>query len=401
MKKTMTNEELLEKAVIEADALASAGEIPVQEANKFLDYVIDETALKGNARIVKIAKGDKWRVNKIGVGARNAVPAVAGQDPGVRRGVTTSAVDLQTAEVMLPFDIGDGFVERNVEQTSARDHVVRLMATSLSNDLEELWVNGDLLGPARIQDDLFPGGDAVNYVADGYIGLFDGLLRLADSGQVVDAQGANMGVSLMRQAITALPTKYRRNRRDLRFMAPSDIFELWRERVASRGTAAGDLAMGGGSVPKPFGLEGVDLALLPFRPRVVEHVVLNSTTATSLRYAPLQNAVVTPSTLAGTPTAEYSSSTDYVLDATLGTLARTGGSTIGDGDTVKVTYESNPQIIVTHKSNIILAVSRDIRIERDRNIHRRVSEYVISTKVGIALEDVNSVVKIKNVGTGV
>lgn len=395
-----TNEQILEKALIEADALATAGELPPQEAMKFLDWVIDETALKSAARVIKIGKGDRWKVNKIGVGARNAVPAEAGVDPGVRRGINTSLVELETAEIMVPFDIGDGFLERNIEGMSARDHIVRMMATAFANDWEELLLMGDLLGPARIEDDLFPGGDTSNYVKDDYLALFDGLLRLSDNGQVVDAQGANMQVSLMRQAITALPTKYRRNRNDLRLYTPSDILEIWRERLSSRVGALGDSTTGGGPGVKPFGLTPAELALMPFQPRCVEHIQLNGTTPVNLRYAPVTNVVVHPVALANKPTAPYVEATDYSVDLENGIVTRIGGA-IGDGAWVKVTYESNPQMVVTHRQNIIIAISRDVRIERDRNIHRRVSEFVITAKVAIGIENDEAMVKIKNVGTGV
>jgi hypothetical protein len=401
-KRPETNEEILAKALIEADALASAGELQPQEAEKFLDWVIDETALKQNARVIKISKGDKWRVNKIGVGRRNAVPATAGVDPGIRRGINTGVVPLETAEIMLPFDIGDGFIERNIEGMSARDHIVRMMATAFSNDWEELLLLGDLLGHARIEGDILEGGDETRYVKDEYLGLFDGLLRLADGGQVVDVEGENMGVGIMRQAITAMPTKYRRNRNDLRLYTPTDILELWRERVSTRATALGDAATTGGNpAPKPFGLTPADLALLPFNPLHVEHVQLNGTTPVALRSNPIQNVVVTASTIGGTkPVDAYTVGVDYSVDLVAGTVTRIGGA-IGDGQVVKVTYESNPQLIVTHRQNIIIAISRDVRIERDRNIHRRVSEFVITGKVAIGIENLDAMVKLKNVGTGV
>jgi hypothetical protein len=364
--------------------------------------VIDETALKSNARVIRIGKGDKWRVNKIGVGARNAVPAVAGVDPGVRRGISTSTVELETAEIMVPFDIGDGFLERNIEGMSARDHIVRMMATAFSNDSEELWLLGDTNGHARIESDLFPGGSDTGYIKDDYIALFNGLLRLADSGQSVDAEDENFSVSICRQAITAMPTKYRRNRNDLRLYTPVDILEIWRERLSTRATAMGDQATSGSNpAPRPFGLPPAELALLPFQPMNVEHVTLDDEDVNNLRYAPIQNVVVTPDTLANKPTTAYVAATDYTIDLTNGTIARIDTGNIGNGDTVKVTYESNPQLIVTHRQNIIIAISRDVRIERDRNIHRRVSEFVITAKIAIGIENDEALVKIKNVGTTV
>jgi hypothetical protein len=400
--KTQSQEDLLNKSVIEANDLASAGELNAEEAEKFLDYVIDETALKSSARVIKIRKGDKWRVNKIGVGRRNAVRAEAGVDPGIRRGITTAAVDLETQEIMVPFDIGDGFLERNIEGLSVREHIVRMMGVATANDSEELWLLGDTLGHARLQGDLEEGGDDSRYILDDYMTSFNGLLRLADSGHIVDSENANFSVSTSRQAVTAMPTKFRRNRNDLRLYTPTDLLEIWRERVSTRVGPEGLQALSGGNAPKPFGLTPADLALLPFQPLNVEHITLNGTTPVSLRYGPVQNVVVTTSTITkNKPEDAYVETTDYTVDYTNGVVTRNGAGSIGDGDTVKVTYESNPQLIVTHKNNIIIAISRDVRIERARNIHRRVSEYVITTKIAIGVEETDALVKVTNVGTGV
>lgn len=400
--KQKTNEDLFEKAVIEADAIASAGELPVDEADKFLDFVIDETGLKNHARVIKV-KGDKWRVNKVGVGRRNAVLARRGIDPGVRRGISTSAVELQAVEIMVPWDIGDGILETNIEGMSLREHVMRMMGIAFGNDTEELWLLGDTLGHGRLQSDLEEDGDDERYVQDELMTAFNGLLRLADSGHVVDAENANYSTAVNGLAVRAMPTKFRRNRNDLRLYTPTDILEIWRERMAARIGPVGDAATGGKNpVPKPFGLTPADLALLPFQPLNVEHIQLNGETAVSLRYAPVQNVVVTSSTLTPKkPEDAFVEDTDYTVDETAGTVARIATGSIGDGDTVKVTYESNPQLIVTHKNNIIVAISRDVRIERGRNIHRRMSEYVITAKVAIGVEETDALVKIINVGTGV
>ena len=401
-KRAPTNEELLEKAVITADALATAGELPPEEANKFIDYVYDVTGLKGFARTQKIAKGDKWQVNKVGLHSRVAMKAVSAQDPGVRRGLTTSKVELETGELIVPVDLDDGIIETNIEGAGLRDHVTRMFATQTGNDMEDLWINGDVLGPAALESDMLEDGSATEYVLDEYLGMFDGLIRSCDSGHIVDAGGENMGVSLIRQAVMALPHKFRKNRKAINLLGSPDIEELWRERVSGRSGPEGAAALGGGAPPKPFGFNYGPLSLFEFRPVIVEHVVLSSTTAVSLRYGPITDMVVTPTTLtAKKPVTAFVDVTDYTLDAAAGTIARTGGGAIGDGDTVKVTYRSAPQMIMTPKQNVVLGVSRDVRIERARNIHRRVTEFVITAKIGFALENTDAVVKITNMGTGV
>jgi hypothetical protein len=402
--KMMSQDELVEKGVIEADALATGGEIPPEDSEKFLDYIQDETALHKNARLLRIKKGDKWRANKIGVGNRVAMKAVAAQDPGVRNGITTSTVDMQTDELIVPLDIGDGFLETNIEGSSVKERIVKFFATKTATNVEELWLNGNTLGYARHPSDIIPGAsDNVAYIKDEYLGMFDGLLRTADQGHQVDAGGENFGVGLVREALASMPTKFRANRNNLRLMGAIDMFEIWRERVSGRSGPEGVAALGGGGAPKPFGLAPVELALYPFQPRIVEHVTFSGTTPVSLRHKYVQNLVVHPSTLGALPKLPYTLTTDYTLDAAAGVITAVSGGAFGSppAGTYKVTYETAPQLIITHKDNIILGVSRDIRIERARSIHRRVDEFVITMKVGFALEEPDALVKISNLGTSV
>jgi hypothetical protein len=137
-------------------------------------------------------------------------------------------------------------------------------------------------------------------------------------------------------------------------------------------------------------------------PRVVEHVVLSGTTAVGLRYGPVSSVIVTPSTLGNnTPVTPYINVTDYVVVGSDGTIARTGGGAIGDGDTVKVTYDANPQVLLTHKMNFILGIGRDIRIEKDREIFKGVNQYAITCKVAVQFEEVDAIVKGNNIATSV
>lgn len=395
----MTNEELLRKAQITTDALASAGKLNPQQSDKFLDYVVQETVWSEAARIIKF-KPDQLEIDKIGVGRRNAVPASEATDPGVRRGVTTSKIVLQPREIMLPFEIGDTFTEINLEGASVEDHIVKMMAKALANDLEELYISGDALGQASLESDLIDGGADDKYVKDSYLGMFDGWLRKADAGNLYDADGANIGASVWGAMIRKMPTKFRRDRAKLRFIVSADMEQLWRERLATRATGVGDAALSAGKGVDAFGIPLIAVPRMPFQPPVVQHVVLPGTTAVSLRYKNISGVIVTTTGLSSTPTTPLVLDTDYTLDLAAGTIARKGGA-ISDGQTVKVTYLSNPQILLTHMDNFIVGISRDIRIEKDRDIYRRTNQYAVTLKVAVQIEEDTALVKGLNLGTGV
>jgi hypothetical protein len=394
------NEELVQKAVITADALASTGKLNPAQEEKFLDYVFDETVLSQSARVARFSN-EKMYVEKIGIGKRAAMPKEEAVDPGLRRGVTTSRVTFQPKEVMVPVEIGDIFSEINVEGKSVEDHVIRMFANQLANDLEELYILGNTLGPASVEGDIVDGGSTTQYIKDSYLALLNGWQYLAESGNQVDAAGANIGLSVFGSAIRAMPTKFRRNKGDLRFFCSPDLAHLYYEKTATRASNLGDAAAGGATV-NPFGIPIVEVPIWDLQPLYVEHVTLNGTTAVSLKNAPVSDVVVLPSTLAKyPPQTPYVSGTDYTLDASAGTIARDAGGSIGDGDVVKVTYKANPKLILTHKSNFIIAVGRDVRIERGRDIFKGVNQYAITVKADANFEEASAIVNVKNIGTGV
>lgn len=397
---TIANEELVRKATIVADNLATGGKLNDAQSDRFIDFVIDETVLKDNARIVRF-RNENLDIDKIGVGRRVAMPKAEGVDPQVRRGITTSKITITPHELIVPFEIGDNFRELNIEGDNVEETIIRLMATQLANDLEDLYINGNKLGPAVPQSDLLEGGSS-DQIKDSYLALANGWSDLADGANVVDALGMNVGLSIFSKAIRAMPTKFRRNRTALRWFMSPDLWQLYMEKLSTRATALGDdAAKGGAGSPGPFGITAVPIPLWEFEPLTVEHVTLTGTTAVALKNGPVTDVVVHPDELDKVPTAPYILTTDYVLDASAGTIARTGGGAIASGDVVKVTYRSNPQLLLTHQNNFVIGVGRDIRIEKDRDIYKGVNQYAITSKVDVQFEELSAIVKVRNIGKGV
>ena len=395
----ISNEELVQKAVIVADNLAAAGKLNPAQSDKFIDYVIDETILRNNARTVRF-RNESLEIDKIGIGKRAAVPKSEAVDPGVRRGINTSKITLTPSEIMVPFEIGDNFKEINIEGDSVEDHIVKMFATQLGNDLEELYVLGNKLGPAVLEGDIIDGGSTTGCVKDTYMALQDGWQLNADGGHVVDAEGANIGLSIFGKALRAMPTKFRRNKKALRFFCSPDLAQLYMEKLSTRATALGDSAAGGSGI-SPFGVQMVEVPLWGFQPSTTEHIALTGVDTISLKNAPVSNVVVLPITLASAPVTPYIESTDYTLDEPNGTITRINGGAISAGQVVKVTYDANPQLLLTHMNNFIVGIGRDIRIEKDRDIFKGVNQYAITSKVSVNFEEQDAIVKVRNIGTDV
>ena len=89
--------------------------------------------------------------------------------------------------------------------------------------------------------------------------------------------------------------------------------------------------------------------------------------------------------------------TDYTLDAAAGTFTLTGGA-IPDPSDIKITYQAESQIWLTEFRNLILGIGREITLERDRDIFASVSEFALTARVGVQIEETDAVVLGINIG---
>lgn len=394
----MTNQEAIEKATITTDAIAAAGKLNPEQSDRFIDYVVDETSMGDRVRVVRFRNEQKL-IEKINVANRVAVPKEEATDPRVRRGVSTSKVTLDHHEIMVPFEIGDLFVDENIEGDNIEDHIVQMMARRLANNIEEVWWDGNTVGPAALESEMVEGGSSSLYVKDSYLAMFDGWLKLAEAGHVIEAAGATFGPNLLSRAVNAMPRKFRKNKAALKWLIASDYEQVYREQISGRGTMEGDKALfATGNLPA-YGIEMVPVALLSDQPTYVEDSVANNdgTSTTALSYGPITELVLTVQNLGDTPLAKYILATDYTVDETNGTWIRLGAGAIGAGATVKATYLTGGRVLLTNPMNLIACIGRDIRIEKQRNIFKGVNEYAITAKVGCNIEETDAVVLIKNV----
>lgn len=397
---TMSSEELVAKAAIITGDIAAAGKLQPDQANKFIDFVVQETMLDKNARVVRF-KPETHEINKIGLATRVAMPKSEAADPRRRRGITTSKVTLSPQVIAVPFELSDEFLEVNLEEEQVEDHIVQMMARQFANDLEELYINGHALGPAAIENDLYPPGSTTEYILDDYLALFDGWLELSEGANVVDFGGQNIEPDVFSRMLNAMPSKFRRDKRNLRFFCSTELEQRYRLAVSGRATAGGDAALEGMGNLKPFGVELVPAPLLPDSPTWVEHVTLTGTTPASLSFDPIVagSVIVSTSTLATSSSeAAYVEGTDYSVDLVNGTVTRIASGSIGSGDVVKVTYDTQSQVLLTHNSNFILGIGRDIKVEQGRDIFKGANQWIMTAKVSVQFEELTAIVKGKNIG---
>jgi hypothetical protein len=234
-----SNRELLRKADIAVgDLQTNGGYLLPEQANAFIRKLLIQPTLLAQTRRVVMSSPQR-KINKIQFASRILRKAVASTalSSGDRSKPTTEQIELNTkeviAEVRLPYDVIEDNIERgNVgAMTDAggtptsgglRDTIMTLIAERAALDLEELALLGDT---ATVGDD--------------YLAMVDGYLKLFSS-NVVDAGGAAISRTVLKNAMKAMPTQYRRNRGAMRHFLSTEQEIEYRDTINARETPLGD-----------------------------------------------------------------------------------------------------------------------------------------------------------------
>ncbi len=398
--KAQGNAELIEKAVITTAAMSVAGKLTPKQSERFSQFVFDLTGLTDNVRTYTF-RNEQMDIEKIGVHSRVAVAYNENTDPGIRRGVTHSKVPLRPKKTMVPFEISDDYLLTNLEGMTVEQLIVRMMATQFANDLEDLYINGDLLGHARLEGDLVEGGSTSAYIRDEFMGLANGWLRAADiGGHIYDAANSANVKNIMAGALKALPKKYKNRKNGMRWLSSPDLMVNLIQNLSEGNHVLADQAFLG-TIPAltPYQIPILEPSLFDLRPRIVEEVTFTGSGSTvALRYDNISDVVVTVNTLADTPTAAYvGGGTDYTADLALGEITHEGTGGIGATETVLVTYRTQPQLLLTYPTNLMLGIGQEITLETHRAIFRQANQWAMTAKVDVNIEEPDALVKVVNI----
>jgi hypothetical protein len=212
--------ELLQKVVDTTQVGAGGGGIlTAKQANKFLDYVFDQSVLMHTARVIRMS-GPTMDIDKVDIGQRIMRKATEATDDGVNADPTFSKISLVTVKLRLDWELSTEGLEDNIEGSSLEDHVASLMARQTANDLEDLYIHGDTNS------------------ADPLLKSLNGFRKRARLGaQVVDAAGATLSRSTFDQGLRALPNKYLQRRSQLAWTASSSLIQDYLWSLTKTGTA--------------------------------------------------------------------------------------------------------------------------------------------------------------------
>lgn len=266
-----TQEDILSKAnevTTSVVGAASGGLLNPAQSNRFIDFVVDQSVLMQNSRVVRM-RTPSMEIDKLSVGTRLMAKATEATNTGTNAAVTFSKVSLTSVKLRLDWEISTESLEDNIEGPSLEDHIAQVMARQTANDMDDLLINGNTSS------------------ANGLLKALDGFVKLAlAGGTTVDEGGDNVSRSTFDRVLRNLPSKYLQRRSELRYftgpgVVQDAIYSLGNPNSATEATAGapspgsttGDMAFlqgamrangGPGSTGlSPFGIPLVEVPLMP------------------------------------------------------------------------------------------------------------------------------------------
>lgn len=354
-------EQQVNKTLTASDVTAS---LNPEQREELADLTINASSLKDHATFVKLY--DRLDYDTLELTGRY-IELDNGGTSGGRTPVTTKVTfDPKDVKVVLP--LHHSYIRRlgTTQNTADKTNILaNAVGTVMANDMEKMVFYSNTLGPSIKEADYKNNGTghATNRIKDDTFSQFNGSIAAADaSGSTILTYNASNSADIqviLHNLIKKLPADYRKEKKELRFYVPSNIDENLRSYLKKRDTADGDLYLSEDNMVMFRGIMVVDCPLLDVNPYVTEHITLTGTTPVSLKYTNLPSAAnvfVNASTLSSTAATPYVSATDYTLTASTGSIVRITTGAITDGQVVKVTYQTLPQIFLTKRNNFIIAI---------------------------------------------
>lgn len=205
------SDNLIEK-VVATDTIQGAnpvgtGGLTYAQADRFIDYMWDATVLGSLVRTRRMRAVEE-EIDTIAVGARLVRGATEAVDTGENVRPTFGKLSITTKKYRLDWELSSESLEDNIEGEQLEDHIARLMATQLGNDLEDIAINGDTASSV-------PG-----------IGVDDGFRKRAVAGaHIVDHGGEILNRAAFNKALKAMPRKYMAKRAGLRFFTGTNAIQ--------------------------------------------------------------------------------------------------------------------------------------------------------------------------------
>lgn len=336
---------LIEK-VVATDTIQGAnpvgtGGLTYAQADRFIDYMWDATVL-GSLVTTRRMRAVEEEIDTIAVGARLVRGATEAVDTGENVRPTFGKLSITTKKYRLDWELSSESLEDNIEGEALEDHIARLMATQMGNDLEDIAINGDT-------DSTEPG-----------IGVDDGWRKRAFAGaHVRDHGGAPLNREAFNTALKAMPRKYMAKRAGLKFFVGSNAIQDY--LFSLQQTAEGFVS------PESLAAAGINQAV---RTQGPAGFITGNAFGTPVQEVPL-----------------FLEDRDGDYDTDSGT----------SGVQVPAGNVNHTDLWLTFPENLIWGIKRDITVYREFKPKKDTIEYTVYTRQGVQIENLDAFVVLKNV----
>lgn len=264
------NKELMEMA--KATQAGSAVTLSIEEADKFLDYLVDQSVLKNNCRIIRMAKPEKY-IDAIGYGeGRFLVPSGSFSTAYYKSQFASNQILLTTKKARGCVAVSDDDKEDIPTGEDWTDVLMRLIAKKVANELEEVaWISDTASLGGFAADDLRSKFDGWRYQLDNsqsgqtYENDITGSTVILDAsntspeagdfdnaGKISENSGADCCLWEHKYAkmLKSMPSEYAKSLLDYRFWNHPKVTMDYMEAISGRQTALGDAAIVGADITK-------------------------------------------------------------------------------------------------------------------------------------------------------
>ena len=359
----LKNRDLLsKKKFIKAASLISmpAIELTEEESDQFIDYVVDESKWKDNARIVKMSKPEKIiRYAGFAAGGKFLHPAATFTAAEYTKEFAHDKITLSSKKCRGALVVYDDDLEDGIEGQAFADHLLKIVAKKMANELDvAYYVAHEDFAATEIRS-LWEGWRYQlinNTVMAESATILDASNTMAghgtdfvDAGNIAEKNAVtNIWQFKYGRMLANLPSKYKADGLgNLRFFNNDIITSDYIEALSDRSTVLGDNAILGKS---QLSYGTVPIASIP-----------------------------------GMPTTYVAS--DDVDDGKEDYEAGAGGNVYAD-------------CVLTHKDNFIIGLQRVLKMESKRAPEDEGTYFFYSIRVDLAIENPNASVVLLNLTHG-
>lgn len=214
---------------IDTDLFATGGQLSAETSDRFIDWIISKTAALSRVTTRRM-NNPTGHIDRLTVSTRSLRRVAEGTAITVSDAVGTKRRSITNLEMGWAEDVTLTFLEDNIERRGAESHIMRILATQLGSDANDLAWNGNMADNS--------GG--ANFIEgnDGWLTLFD-----ADSEvHAAAVSGQTTCAALLGVMYRDMPVEYL-GLSDLGFFMPVKFCQRYAQEVSARETALGDTTL--------------------------------------------------------------------------------------------------------------------------------------------------------------